>query len=116
MLQKLSAAVAWAALAFITYASLSPIRDRPQLSNVADLEHLAAFGVLGFAFCLAYRHRMPFVCSIVLGSAVVLEFLQTLTPDRHGKLLDASEKIIGGLIGIFLATLALRATERAFHS
>ncbi|MCK1541606.1 VanZ family protein [Bradyrhizobium sp. 179] len=113
MLQRLSAAVAWAALAFITYASLSPIRDRPQLSNVADLEHLAAFALLGFAFCLSYRRRMTFVCGIVLGSAVVLEFLQTLTPDRHGKLLDASEKIIGGLIGIFLASLALRAMERA---
>ena len=119
MLQRLSAAVAWAALAFITYASLSPSRDRPQLSKLANLEHLAPFAVSGFAFGLAYRQRMTFVCSIVLGIAVVLEFLQMLTPGRHGNLLDASEKIIGCLIGIFLASLALRAMRRhwvgAFH-
>jgi VanZ family protein len=54
---------------------------------------------------------LKFVCSVVPGSAVVLEFLQTLTPDRHGKLLDASEKVIGGFLGVFLAVVALRLLE-----
>lgn len=112
MPHKLSAAVAWASLAFIAYATLSPIYDRPQLSSSADIEHVAAFAFFGFAFCTAYRKRLKFVCSVVPGSAVVLEFLQTLTPDRHGTLLDASEKIIGGLLGIFLAIVALRLLER----
>ncbi|MDE5446352.1 hypothetical protein GWG65_34330 [Bradyrhizobium sp. CSA207] len=49
MLQRLSAAVAWASLAFITYATLSSIRDRPKLSSSADLEDVAAFAFLGFA-------------------------------------------------------------------
>jgi hypothetical protein len=30
---------------------------------------------------------------VVPGSAVLLEYLQTLTPDRHGTLVDASEKL-----------------------
>ncbi|WFU46156.1 hypothetical protein QA640_45670 (plasmid) [Bradyrhizobium sp. CB82] len=55
---------------------------------------------------------MKLVCGVVLGSAVVLEFLQTLTPDRHGRLLDASEKVIGGLLGILLASIVLRVMER----
>ncbi|MET4510681.1 hypothetical protein ABIB90_005429 [Bradyrhizobium sp. JR4.1] len=79
MPHKLSAAVAWTSLAFISYATLSPIGDRPQLSNSADIEHVAAFAFLGFAFCTAYRKRLKFVCSVVPSSAVALEFLQTLT-------------------------------------
>jgi VanZ family protein len=38
---------------------------------------------------------------IVLGSAVLLEFMQLLTPGRHGRILDAVEKIAGGAAGIF---------------
>ena len=46
------------------------------------------------------------VCLLLLGSAALLEYSQTLTPDRHGTLVDASEKIVGGALGIF----ATRAT------
>ena len=55
---------------------------------------------------------MTLVCSVALGSAVVLELLQKLTPDRHARLLDASEKVVGGLLGILLASIALRLIER----
>jgi hypothetical protein len=40
------------------------------------------------------------VCLIVIGSAITFELLQTLTPDRHGTLSDASEKIVAGCAGI----------------
>jgi hypothetical protein len=49
-----------------------------------------------------------FVCSVVFTTAAVLEYLQTLTPDRHGTLFDASEKIVGGALGIFAVRAALR--------
>lgn len=111
-MHRVSAAVAWASLAFIAYATLSPTGDRPQLSSSADLEHVAAFACLGFTFCAAYRDRMTLVCSVALGSAVVLELLQKMTPDRHARLLDASEKLLGGLLGILLASIALRLIER----
>jgi len=52
-------------------------------------------------FYLAYPRRIAFVCLIVFGSAVVLEsFLQRVTPDRHGRIPDAVEKISGGAAGI----------------
>jgi hypothetical protein len=48
----------------------------------------------------------------LLGSAVVLELLQKLTPDRHARLLDASEKVVGGLLGIcVLAGSMIRSTR-----
>jgi VanZ family protein len=37
---------------------------------------------------------------VVVGVAVLLEVLQLLTPDRHGRITDALEKVLGGAIGI----------------
>src|ERR1700676_1837469 len=51
----------------------------------------------------AYPKRIYFVFSVVFLSAIVLEYLQTLTPDRHGTMIDAFEKTVGGTLGIFTA-------------
>jgi hypothetical protein len=107
MFQKVAAVLAWAFLAFIVFATISPLQDRPTLFNSTGLEHIGAFAVLGGLFCLAYRRHIIFVCLIVLGSAALLEYLQTLTSDRHGTLLDASEKIVGGALSIFAIRAAL---------
>jgi VanZ family protein len=106
MRYKLATVAAWAFLAFIAYATLSPIQARPSVAN-ADLEHVAAFAVAGSLFYLAYPRRIFLVCLMVLGGAMLLEYLQTLTPDRHGTLFDASEKIAGGVLGICAARVAL---------
>ena len=91
---------AWFSLCFIAYATLAPIQARPTLLALSSLEHLAAFAVLGMLFCLAYPRHTLLVCIIVLGSAVVLEFSQLLTPDRHGRIWDAIHKLVGGAAGI----------------
>jgi hypothetical protein len=36
-------------------------------------------------------------CAIVLGGAAPFEILQTLTPDRHGTMGDALEKMLAAL-------------------
>ena len=92
---------------FIAWATLSPIRERPHLHTPVYSEHVLGFAFLGIVFVAAYPRRLTFVNSIVLGSAVLLEYLQTLTADRDGRLLDAVEKIIGGSLGIVVATVAL---------
>jgi VanZ family protein len=102
MLHKLLAIAAWACLAFICYATLSPLQARPIVAS-PDLEHVAAFAVVGSLFCLAHPRRIILVCLIVLGGAVLLEYLQTLTPDRHGTVVDALEKVAGGALGICAA-------------
>ena len=66
----------------------------------ADFERLAAFTLLGGLFCLAYPRHIVLVGLIVVGSAVLLEFAQLLTPDRHGRIQDAFVKITGGALGI----------------
>jgi VanZ like family len=100
MIDKLIAVAAWTLLAFIAYATISPIQARPTLFASPSFERLAAFTVLGALFCLAYPRHIVLVCLIVLGSAVLLELAQLLTPDRHGRIQDAIIKMTGGALGI----------------
>jgi hypothetical protein len=59
------------------------------------------FALLGAIFPFAYPRRFNLVCCVVFFSAITLECLQTLTPDRHGTMIDAIDKLFGGAIGIF---------------
>jgi VanZ family protein len=81
---------------------------RPEMRTYAHLEHIIAFAVAGALFSFAYARRTVLVCCIVFGGAAFLEILQTLTPDRHGTLVDALEKMAGGAAGIFLARSILQ--------
>jgi hypothetical protein len=99
MIHRVLAAVGWASLAFIAYATLCPLGSRPELTDV-HFEHLGAFAVLGLVFALAYPRHLGVVVLIVIGSALTLELLQLLTPDRHGRVIDASIKAAGGLMGV----------------
>lgn len=117
--KRLVTAAAWAAILAIAYATLtkvgfvyaiyfklSPYLMRPQMQTYAHFEHIIAFAILGTLFGLAYPRRTLLVCCIVLGAAALLEIAQTLTPDRHGTLVDALEKIAGGAVGIlFVRTI-----------
>jgi VanZ family protein len=106
MIQRTSIFAGWLALAFIVYATLSPIDDRPVIAS-AHLEHFVAFGLVGLAFALAYPNRLFLIVAIVVGSAFGLEALQLLTPDRHGRLIDALVKATGGVCGISAGQLML---------
>lgn len=100
MFRKFVTLAPWAVLVFIACAMLSPIRYRPTVTTYGSIEHMAAFAVLGLLFSLAYPRQMALVCLIVLGSAVLLELAQLLTPDRHGQIRDALEKMAGGIMGV----------------
>jgi VanZ family protein len=104
MIQRVPIIAGWLALAFIVYATLSPIAVRPVLAG-PQFEHFAAFALMGLAFGLAYPNRIFLVAAIVVGSAFALEALQLLTPDRHGRLLDALVKAAGGICGIGVGQL-----------
>ena len=93
------------------YYKLAPFLMRPAMRFYAHFVHIIGFAVLGALFGFAYQKILIFVCSIVLISAVALEYLQTLTPDRHGRLLDAFEKLAGGALGISAAHAILWFTQ-----
>jgi VanZ family protein len=106
MIQRLCLVAGWLTLAFIVYATLSPLEDRPVLAS-PQLEHFAAFALMGIAFSLGYPKRTLLILVITIGSAFTLEVLQLLTPDRHGRVLDALVKVAGGSCGIGIGHLGL---------
>jgi hypothetical protein len=104
MLQKLLIKIpAWASLFFIAYATLL-------ISS--SVEHLAAFAVFGALFCLAYLQRIPAVLIFVVGSAALPEVLSCLLRIAHARILDAFQKIVGAVLGVF-AGRAILHLERA---
>jgi VanZ family protein len=116
MFRTVTATAAWTTLAFIAYVTLCPLNERPEVDFdlFSHPEHYLAFAVAGSLFGLAYPRQMLFVCIVVLGSAVLLELLQLLTPDRHARVIDAVRKIIGGAIGVAIARLAISFYGRNF--
>jgi VanZ family protein len=107
VLQRLAMIAAWAMLVFIAYATMSPIQQRPTLPMPTGYQHLLAFVLLGALFATAYPRPVVLAVVIVIGSAVLLEAAQLLTADRHGRVIDAIEKIAGGTIGISLTQVML---------
>lgn len=116
MFHKLIAAAAWTLLVFIVCVTISPIQDRPTVFASPSLERLAAFAVLGALFCLAYPRHSALVWLIVIGSAVLLELAQLLTPDRHGRVQDAAVKMTGGALGILIGRAIRYFAHRAVGS
>lgn len=108
MSHKFFTTLAWAALAFIVFVTLSPINLRPHFEHVS-IERAGAFGVVGLLFGLAYPKRPWLVLSLIVGAAFMLEALQHLTPDRHGHLSDAMVKFVGGVVGVAASWLCHRA-------
>jgi VanZ family protein len=113
MLQKFIAITAWACLIFIIYATLSSAATRPELTESEPMlavlvERFGAYGLLGALFRVAYPNRVRMVWALVLGSAVVLELLQILVPDRDARIIDAAEKLAGGAAGILAVRTFLR--------
>ena len=112
MLQRFVIIAAWVSVAILAYVTLthvgfvysiyfklSPLMHI-SMRTYGHFEHVIAFAVFGALFAFAYPNRVVFVWCVVLISAVTLEYLQTLTPDRHGTPIDALEKIVGGGLGI----------------
>ena len=124
-ISHLIAVAAWISITVIAYATLthvgfvyaiyfklSPILMGAAMRNYAHFEHIIAFVLVGVLFSFAYPRRTVLVCCIVFGGAALLEILQTLTPDRHGTLVDALEKMAGGAAGIFLTRYTLQLAGR----
>jgi len=119
-LTRFAQLAAWTAIAVIAYFTLtrvnsvysiyykmSPLLLHLGMKKFAAVEHVVAFAVFGALFYAAYPKHLVMVCCIVLGSAIALELLQMITPDRHGTLLDALEKMVGGACGVFITRAVL---------
>lgn len=102
-------------LAFIIFATLSPIELRPHLSD-ANMERALAYILLGLALALGFPSRVTQTVLFICAVAGVLEVLQLFDPGRHARVADGLLKAAAGVVGIVLArfviTLVSRAAER----
>jgi len=127
-ISSLAGVVAWLVVAAIVYATLTNIGFmyrlyfnlsshlfRADATTYGHIEHIVAYATLGSLLTLAYPRRLVLVCCFVFGGAALLEYMQTLTPDRHGTVFDALEKMAAGAIGIAVTwtILRLRAARRS---
>jgi VanZ family protein len=106
----------WLALATVAFLTLGPVDDRPQVAAAPHLEHFAAFLLLGLVFAVGYPSRPMRAVLIVVGSAILLEILQLLTPDRHARVIDAMAKVTGAAFGITLTRLVLNSWQAKLRS
>lgn len=98
------AALAWLALAAITFVTLSPSRMRPHVGK-GGIERVVAFAVLAFLFGMAYANWLLFTAIACIAAALLLELCQRMIPGRHGMPLDALEKMAGAALGSAAAWL-----------
>jgi apolipoprotein N-acyltransferase len=87
---------------------LAPWLGHPDIHKYAAIEHLLVFALFGALLAFAFPNRIIMVCCIVFFGATLLEYLQTLTADRHGRILDACQKVAGGLLGALAAHITSR--------
>jgi hypothetical protein len=92
----------------------SPRLRRTNPCRVLYIQYI--FGVLDAARTYPYFERVlvfiAFAAIFASSRAIILEYLQGLTPDRRGILIDASEKVIGGALGISAAPAIIHFRHR----
>ena len=107
-LRTLLRVVAWLLLAGLVFATLSPIDMRPNSPLPTGAERAFALMLVGFVFAVAYPRRILLVAALVLGSTMLLELLQLMSPSRHGRLVDVAVKLTGAGVGLALGWLLVR--------
>lgn len=100
MSDRLCKLLAWAALAFIIFATVSPIQLRPHDFLPVNVDRALAFAVLCGLFVIAYPRHFMLVAGVIIIGAFAIEFLQYLEPSRHPRLHDAVIKAAGAVVGM----------------
>lgn len=86
-------------LAFVAFATLSPIELRPTTELGLGWEHLIAFAVIATFLTFASPKHVWQILVVVVLAAILLEVGQLYVPGRHARWIDGATKIFGSLIG-----------------
>lgn len=119
MSQRVVSIAAWVVLAFLIYATVSPLADRPNFIASTTIQHLLAYAALTGLFCQAYPQRVRLLFVLVIAGILLLEAAQVFLPDRHARIRDIAEKTTGAIGGICIAKAWLYVrvwTQRAQSS
>lgn len=100
MIHQILRIAAWAVLAFIIFATVSPIGLRPADALPVNLDRALAFLVATALFVVAYPRQALFCGALMVASSALIETLQLLSPTRHAHVEDALVKACGALVGL----------------
>jgi VanZ family protein len=103
VLQRVVQIAAWLVLAFLIYATVSPLADRPNFLASTTIQHLLAYAALTILFCEAHPQRVRLIFLLVIAGILLLETAQVFLPDRHARIRDIIEKTTGAIAGICVA-------------
>ncbi len=109
---RLARLAAFAAIALVVLLTLGPVGIRSMSPVSPIFDRALAYAVIGFLLILSFPRHPWRVLIGVLAMIVVLEAGQGFRPDRHGRVPDAIEKVVGAGFGIAVATGALWMLRR----
>src|SRR4051794_16227275 len=99
------------ALGLLVFAALGPGKWVPRSGLGWQFDHIVGYFGFTLMFCLAWLRPLV-IAGTLTPSAVLLEGLQALTPDRHADLEAALYNAGAILAAALLADLFLRAPRR----
>jgi hypothetical protein len=111
MIARFAHALAWLYAAGLAFLTLGPANLRPETALPHHLEHLAAFGISGLLFSVAYRSRHWLLLVAGVGFATILEVLQFWAPDRHPRWIDLAMSAAGFCIGVGVGFVVARSAS-----
>jgi VanZ family protein len=102
--RKVFQLAAWSGLVAIVVLTMVPPSLRPTTNAPHDVEHAAAFLVVGFLFGLAYagRERILTIGAVVF--CAVVEVLQLYVPGRHARWIDFAVDAAAAVTGVFVGS------------
>jgi VanZ family protein len=106
MTHRFSRPIAWLLLAFILFATIAPIGDRPHDYLPVQVDRALAFTLMTAFFVIAYPARWLLVGLICIASAYGIEATQYLQPSRDPHIADANVKAVGSVVGLLLGIIA----------
>lgn len=109
-LTKAARPLAWISLLAIALLSLVPGDLRPHTLLPGQAEHFIAYAGAGFLLALGYRSSRERWAGWLgmTGASIVFEFLQSFSPGRSPRVVDALASIAGLSLGLVLGAWALR--------
>lgn len=111
MTRRFICLLAWMLLAFILFATVSPITSRPHDFLPVQLDRALAFTLMAGGFIVAYPRHWVTVAALGIASAFAIETLQYLSSTRHAHLADAEVKAVGAAVGVLLGLAANKFRE-----
>src|SRR5215471_2557580 len=95
----------WIGVLIIAVLSLVPGAERPHTGAPSQIEHYAAYLLVGFVLALGYIQNRSVVTIglLLVFYAGLLEFAQLFIPGRSARVVDALVSAMGGWTGTMLA-------------